>query len=485
VTGVDKKLPRSVAGLRTAAGELLRGDGAGTDLVLDGLDELLARREVRLVDGVEDVGELLGAVGGTDLGVAFALDDLAPFDAPGESGRHPGHRRTLDVGTLAQFDGGLVLAFLVVVGHGRRFAAVLISAFGIPVAHRNNQATNRRISIRFSVTGPRTRLTETVGLDVPIVQAPVGSATCPDLAATVADAGALGMLAITWRDEATTSTLLAETTRQTDGTFGVNIVLDPDAKDVPTETHVDVCLSEGVEVFSFSFGNAAPYVDRVHSHDGIVLQSVGSAEEAANAAESGVDIVVAQGWEAGGHVQSDVSTMALVPRVVDAVPETPVVAAGGLADGRGIAAALTLGADGAWLGTRFLATEQARIHRLYRRRVLEAAETSTEFLTLFDEGWPDVPHRVLENSTVADWKAAGRPDSERPGEGDVVATVDDGTPVHRYEDSLAVPDVAGDVEELPLYAGQSAGLTDEVKSADELVADLADETIEALERATR
>ena len=95
-----------------------------------------------------------------------------------------------------------------------------------------------------------TPFTDALGLDVPIVQAPVGSATCPALAAAVADAGALGTLAVTWRDEAATREAVAETRRRTDGVFGVNVVLDPDAKTVPTATHVAACLDEGVDVFS-------------------------------------------------------------------------------------------------------------------------------------------------------------------------------------------------------------------------------------------
>ncbi|ELK51786.1 2-nitropropane dioxygenase [Haloferax sp. BAB-2207] len=328
-----------------------------------------------------------------------------------------------------------------------------------------------------------TPLTDTLGLDVPIVQAPVGSATCPALAATVANAGALGMLAVTWRDAEATRKVITETKQRTEGVFGVNIVADSDAKNVPTETHVEVCLDEGIDIFSFSFGEAAPYTEQIHSRDGIVLQSVGSAEEAKAAVDAGVDIIVAQGWEAGGHVQSDVATLPLIPRVVDAVPDTPVIAAGGIADGRGIAAVLTLGAVGAWLGTRFLATEEAHVHQLYRQRVIAAEETDTVYSTLFEEGWPDVPHRVIENCTVAEWRAAEQCSTERPGEGDVVAETGDGNPVHRYEDSLAVPDMSGDVEELPLYAGQSAGLTQELQPADELVMNLAEETLEALERA--
>ncbi|WP_435153256.1 NAD(P)H-dependent flavin oxidoreductase [Haladaptatus sp. DFWS20] len=332
------------------------------------------------------------------------------------------------------------------------------------------------------MSGLSTPLTDVLDIDVPIVQAPVGSATCPSLAAAVADAGALGMLALTWRDEATTRKLLVETANRTDGVFGVNIVVDSNAKGIPTTTHIDSCLDEGIEVFSFSFGEAAPFVDRIHAEGRIVLQSVGSATEAKDAVESGVDIVVAQGREAGGHVQSDVATMPLVPRIADAVSDTPVIAAGGIADGRGIAAALSLGADGAWLGTRFLATEEAHVHRRYRRRVLEASETETIYSTLFDEGWPDVPHRVIENSTVAEWDAAGRPPDERPGEGDIVAESAAGEDVRRYEDSLAVPGMKGNVEALPLYAGQSVGLTQTVQPADELVATLSEETMDALER---
>jgi nitronate monooxygenase len=325
-----------------------------------------------------------------------------------------------------------------------------------------------------------TPFTEALGIDHPLVQAPVGSATCPALAAAVADAGALGTLAVTWRDEAETRRVVEETLARTDGVVGVNVVLDPASKELPTGTHVEACLDAGATVFSFSFGDAAPHVDRVHEAGGLVLQTVGSAAEARAAADAGVDVVVAQGWEAGGHVQSDVATMPLVPRVADAV-DVPVVAAGGIADGRGVAAALTLGASGAWLGTRFLATEEARVHRQYRERVLDAAETETVYGTPFDEGWPGVPHRVLRTEAVERWLSADRPGSDRPGEGEVVAETPDGDPVRRYEDSLAVPGTTGDVAELPLYAGQSAGLTRAVEPAATVVEALAAETRRALE----
>ncbi len=328
-----------------------------------------------------------------------------------------------------------------------------------------------------------TELTETLGLDVPIVQAPIGSATCPDLASAVANAGGLGMLALTWRTPAKARACLAETKQRTDGTVGVNGVLDEDAKTVPTEKHLDVCAEESVGVVSFSFGEAAPYVDRVHAFGGTVMQTVGSASEARSAVDSGVDVVVAQGWEAGGHVQSEVATLPLVPRVVDAVPETPVIAAGGIGDGRGIAAVLTLGAAGAWLGTRFVGTEEARVHDRYRERVVDAEETETVHSTLFDRGGPEVPHRVLENETVERWRAAGTPDTDRPGEGDRVATAPTGESIERYADSLDVPETTGNVDALPLYAGQSAGLFDTTPSASTVTEELTSETTAALDRA--
>jgi nitronate monooxygenase len=198
--------------------------------------------------------------------------------------------------------------------------------------------------------------------------------------------------------------------------------------------------------------------------------------------DEGEDPAEVRARRRGGHVQSEVATLPLVPRVVDAVPDTPVVAAGGIADGRGIAAVLTLGAAGAWLGTRFLATDEAAVHRLDRQRVLDAEETDTVYSTLFDDGWPDMPHRVLENTTVREWEAADRPSTDRPGASEIVAQTDDGDPVRRYEDSLAVPGMSGNVEELPLYAGQSAGLTREVQPADDLVRTLLAETVETLER---
>ncbi|EMA44464.1 NAD(P)H-dependent flavin oxidoreductase [Halococcus saccharolyticus] len=329
-----------------------------------------------------------------------------------------------------------------------------------------------------------TPLCDVLGVEYPIVQAPIGSATCPALAAAVANAGGLGTLAVTWRDGPDARSAIRETRELTDAPIGVNIVLDERAKSIGTDTHLDACLTEGVDVVSFSFGEAASYVDRVHDAGAIVTETVGSAAEARAAAETGVDIVVAQGWEAGGHVQSEVATMALVPRVADAVP-VPVIAAGGIADGRGIAAAFALGADGVWLGTRFLASEEANVHDAYRTRVAETDENETRYTELFDKGWPEMAHRVVRNETVERWEDADRPaPGQRPGETDVVAEGEEAEPIERYDEALATPDVTGDIEAMALFAGQSAGLTNVTRPAGEIVAELATEAAARIETLT-
>lgn len=168
-----------------------------------------------------------------------------------------------------------------------------------------------------------------------------------------------------------------------------------------------------------------------------------------------------------------VATFALVPAVVDAVAPTPVVAAGGIGDGRGLAAALALGACGAWIGTRFVASEEAWLDPAYKQRIVDATESDTIYSKLFDVGWPDSPHRALRNSTVARWEEAGSPPSSaRPGERDVIVTLS-GNPVYRYAANLPRPDCVGDTEPMANYAGQSAGLVKSVLPAGEIIAKIA------------
>jgi nitronate monooxygenase len=187
-----------------------------------------------------------------------------------------------------------------------------------------------------------------------------------------------------------------------------------------------------------------------------------------------VDIIVAQGWEAGGHVWSGVATLPLVPAVVDAVAPVPVIAAGGIGDARGVAAVLALGAQAALLGTRFLLADEMPIHDEYRRRLIAATETDAEWYpNLYEVGWPDASHRAIHNSTAEMWEAAGRPPlGSRPREGEVLAHFASGEAIVRYEPAPPMVGTTGEIEPLSLWAGQSVALARRTQPAAEIVAEL-------------
>lgn len=321
-----------------------------------------------------------------------------------------------------------------------------------------------------------TPFTRALGIDAPVVEAPI--APTPELVAAVSSAGGLGLLPITWLDEATVRAVIRTTHELTDRPFGVNLVLDQ------ARGHLlDAALEEGVSAVTFFWGNPEPYLERVHDAGALATLTVGSAEEARRAAAVGADAVVAQGWEAGGHVRGQVATLPLVPAVKDAVGPLPVVAAGGVADGRGLAAVLALGADAAWLGTRFIASEEAPFTNGYKARIISAIETDTIYTSLFDIGWPDAPHRVLHNSTTQAWQAAGCPEhGARPGEAEIIAVSADGTPLPRYGVSEPTVTTTGNLEALAHYAGQSAALIHAVQPAGQIVRELVDEAESILQR---
>jgi NAD(P)H-dependent flavin oxidoreductase YrpB (nitropropane dioxygenase family) len=307
-----------------------------------------------------------------------------------------------------------------------------------------------------------------LGLTAPLVQAPIGSAATAALVAAVSNAGGLGMLALSWTAPASVRERIRATRELTARPFGVNVVLAWDQRE-----RIHASLEESVAVVSTFWGDPRPYVETIHAAGALHVHTVGSAGEARHAAEAGVDAIVAQGWEAGGRVRGEVSTLALVPAVADAVHPLPVLAAGGIADGRGLAAVLALGADAAWVGTRFLLALEADVHPEWRRRVQAASETGTVHTTLFDRGWPDAPHRTLRNSTVRRWERAGRPHApHRPGEHDLIAHAPDGSPIYRYDPGAAVTGTTGDVEALALYAGQGAGLVRHLLPAARIVTEL-------------
>jgi nitronate monooxygenase len=304
-----------------------------------------------------------------------------------------------------------------------------------------------------------------LGIEQPIVLAPM--VAVPALAAAVSNAGALGMLTLTWSDDV--GAVIRETAALTARPFCGNLVLTDNR-----HRRLDQALEAGLRVVSFFMGDPSGYVERVHDAGGIVMHTVGSAEEARRADAAGADVIVAQGWEAGGHVGSRVATLPLVPAVVDAVTPTPVIAAGGIGDARGVAAVLALGAQAAWLGSRFLLAEEMPIHEDYRRALIAAAETDAEWYpNLYDVGWPDSPHRALRNSTARAWEAAGcPPDAKRPGQGDVIAHFASGESIVRYEPAPPMEGTTGNIEALSMWAGQSIGIVRQPQSAAEIVSEL-------------
>ena len=287
------------------------------------------------------------------------------------------------------------------------------------------------------------------------------------LAAAVSNAGALGMVTLTWSVD--TGAVVRETAALTTRPFGGNFVLTSDH-----HRDLDQALEAGLKIVSFMWGDPSSYIKAVHDAGGIVLHTVGSAEEARRAVASGADVIVAQGWEAGGHVWGMVATLPLVPAVVDAVAPVPVIAAGGIGDARGVAAVLALGAQAAWLGTRFLLAEEMPIHEDYRRALIAADETDSQrYDNLYSVGWPDSPHRALRNSTADAWEAAGRPPlAQRPGAGDVIAHFASGEAIVRYEPAPPMTGTTGDIEALSMWAGQSVALARQPQPAADIVAEL-------------
>ncbi|HTU96200.1 MAG TPA: nitronate monooxygenase [Solirubrobacteraceae bacterium] len=310
-----------------------------------------------------------------------------------------------------------------------------------------------------------TPVCELLGIERPIVLAPL--AVDPRLPAAVSNAGGLGSLGLSWSDDA--GAVVRETAALTDRPIAGNFVLFTDQ-----HHRIDQALAAGLRIVSLIWGDPSGYADAVHDAGGLVMHTVGSAEEARHAVGCGVDIIIAQGWEAGGHVWSGVATLPLVPAVVDAVAPVPVIAAGGIGDARGVAAVFALGAQAALLGTRFLLADEMPIHEDYRQHLLGATETDAEWYpNLYEVGWPNAPHRALHNSTAAAWEAAGRPQpGSRPGEGDVIAHFASGEAIVRYEPAPPMVGTTGEIEPLSQWAGQSVALARRTQPAAEIVKEL-------------
>lgn len=327
----------------------------------------------------------------------------------------------------------------------------------------------------------QTSLCDVLSIEFPIICAPMGPhITSLELAAAVSNAGGLGIISFGGYAPPMLRQQIHRLRTLTSKPFGVNLLLE-----FPMEEHVNVCVDERVPVLSFFWGDASPYVERAHAAGVKVVDQVGSVEAAERSARAGVDVIIAQGVEAGGHVAGQVSTMVLVPLIVDAVSPVPVVAAGGIADARGLVAALALGAEGVVLGTRFLATPEAAAHPVYKQKVLDATEEETVRTTLFGHGWPNAPHRTLRTAFVNEWlKDEARGSEQRPDEPVIGEAVFGGQrmPLLRFMGFPPSVEATGDIESMGLMAGQSVGLVHEIKPAALIVKELVEGARQIIEQ---
>ena len=309
----------------------------------------------------------------------------------------------------------------------------------------------------------RTRLTEAFGLRHPIVLAPMDPASGGALAAAVSAAGGLGLIGGGYgdHDRLTREFAAAGNQRVGCGFITWSMARDP--------TLLDAALARAPAALMLSFADPAPFAGRIHASGIPLICQVHTVAQARRALEVGATAIVAQGTEAGGHGLTARGTMAFVPALADLIarerPETLLLAAGGIADGRGLAGALALGADGALMGTRFWATREALIHPAAQQRVLAATGDDTVRTQVYDiarqRPWPSAyTGRLLRNAFIETWH--GREDDLR-------------SRAAERGQAVVEADAAGDYDVANVTVGEAVGLIDDLPGAGELVRRIAEE----------
>lgn len=313
--------------------------------------------------------------------------------------------------------------------------------------------------------GLQTDLTRLLGIDHPILLAPMGSAAGGALAAAVGRAGGLGFIGSGYADRDTITRELREA-----GNIRVGIGLIGWALDKNPDV-LDTVLEAGPPAVLLSFNDPTPYVDKIKTAGATVICQVQSLAQAKVAAAAGVDVIVAQGRDAGGHSGTMRGTIGLVPAIVDAVGRVPVVAAGGIADGRGLAAALSLGASGVLMGTRFATSTESLWDEGMKTRVFEGASDDTAQTRVFDivrnAPWPShYPGRALRNEFFDRW------------DGDVEGLVEDREQVEQTYLATKSDDFTNRV----VWAGEGTDLISGTLSAEQIIQDVVAEAVAEISR---
>ena len=313
----------------------------------------------------------------------------------------------------------------------------------------------------------RTRVCDLLNIEHPIAIGGMGSVFSPGLVAAVSEAGGLGAMGCHRLTIDQIRSATAEIREGTDKTFALNFLLF-DFDEACFQAALDLRPSVMAFAWSRPEHDLKHYFDRAHDIGAKVTYMVGSVPDALRGAEAGADVVIAQGYDGGGHVHQ-IATLALVPMAVDAIAPVPVLAAGGIADGRGLAAALSLGAEGVLLGTRFLASDESPLHANFKQAIVDSDGHDTVLTEIPDIAqanvWPGGMSRAKRNRFIRRW--AGRELELRQHQGEALA-------------NLRQARIDGDIEEAPLSMGQDAGLIHEVLPAGEIVKRIAQEAEQIL-----
>jgi len=318
----------------------------------------------------------------------------------------------------------------------------------------------------------RTPVCDLLGIEHPIALGGMGSVFGPDLVAAVSNAGGLGALGCHYLPPERIRDATAAIRDKTNKPFGLNFLIFDMREDGFAEA---LKLRPSVIALAWPKPNQElkPLVARAHDAGAKVTFMANGVPEARRAAAAGADVIIAQGTEGGGHVGWQAS-LPLIPMVVDAVSPIPVLAAGGIADGRGLAAALALGAQGVLLGTRFLATTESPLHPNFKQAIVESDGHDTLLSELPDLAagivWPGAMSRSRRNRFIERW--AGRDWAIRQNQAEILAQVREARQ-------------RGDKDEAPLTMGQDAGLIHDIAPAGEIVARIAREAEETLSRISR
>jgi nitronate monooxygenase len=313
----------------------------------------------------------------------------------------------------------------------------------------------------------RTRICELLGIEHPVINAPMSGAATAELAAAVSEAGGFGFIGagagspIWLRDQIRT------VRERTSRPFGVGFISSFPGLD----ELVQVALDEKVSAVCHSFADPSPYVAAAHEAGIKVIAQVQKVADAKKVALAGVDAIAAQGTEAGGHT-GHIGTLPLVPAVIDVAGDIPVIAAGGIADGRGLAAVLMLGAEGAFIGSRFVASHESSPEPWVKQRVAKAGTDDTVLTKAYDlaagSAFPaDIGDRVIHNSYTSEWH--GRDQEVLGASGELMAQV-----------AAAVQ--AKDASIAPVRAGNAVGLFSTIEPAGEILRRIVEEAEEILRK---